>query len=141
MPKRHNPNLARIHYSYCVKEVGELFNVHPHTVREWIKKGLPVLDEQRPVLIQGALLRKFIRDKNKQQRRPCADNEIYCLPCRKPQVPAGGMVDYVPSDDQKGCLIGLCPRCERTINRFVTLLSLDQISEKLEVNIRPIKNT
>jgi len=141
VPKRHNPNLAKKHFSYSIQEVAELYGVHPHTVREWIKKGLRVIDGQRPVLIQGAVLREFIQDMNKHKKRPCADNELYCLSCRKPQVPLGEMVDYVPSDDRKGCLIGLCPNCERTINRFATLNSIDQLSENLEINIRPIKNT
>lgn len=141
MPKRLNPNLAKTHYSYSVAEVAELFNVHPHTVRIWIKQGLVVIDKMRPVLIQGLALREFLKERNGKQKRPCAVNEIYCVSCRIPQVPAGDMVDYFPSDESKGCLTGLCPKCERVINRFASLSSIEQIKRKLDVNIRPIKNT
>ncbi len=141
MAKRLNPNLSKMHYSYSVKEVGDLYNIHPHTVRNWIKKGLPVIDEQRPVLIHGLVLREFIRKQNTKQKHPCAINQIYCLACRKPQVPAGEMVDYVPSDERKGCLTGLCPVCDRVINKYFSFSNIDQIKQKLDVNIRPIKNT
>ena len=141
MAKRYNPNLAKIHFTYSVNEVAELFSVHSHTVREWIKKGLPVMNETRPVLIQGAILREFISEQNKKQKRPCAENEMYCVSCREPKIPLGDMVDYEPRDEQKGCLVGLCPSCESSMNRFASLSSIERISKKLEVNIRPIKNT
>ena len=141
MAKRLNPNLSRMHYTYTVKEAAELYGVHSHTVRNWIKKGLPVLDEQRPVLIQGLKLRDFIRESNAKQKHPCAINQIYCLACRKPQVPAGEMVDYVPSDERKGCLTALCPDCDRVINKYFSFSKIEQIQKKLDVNIQPIKNT
>ncbi len=60
MPKRLNPNLAKIHYSYSVSEVAEVYQIHPHTVRNWINAGLPTVDEHRPVLIQGSMLRDYL---------------------------------------------------------------------------------
>ena len=55
MSKRHpNPRLAKIHRNYTVEEVASLFGVHRNTVREWVKRGLPTSDDQRPMLILGA---------------------------------------------------------------------------------------
>ena len=59
MPKRVNPNLAKIHRNYSVGEAAALLGVHKNTVRNWIKNGLPLCDDRRPALILGAELREF----------------------------------------------------------------------------------
>ena len=59
MPKRLNPNLAKMHRNYTVEEVASLFGVHKNSVRAWIKAGLPVCDARRPVLILGLDLRDY----------------------------------------------------------------------------------
>ena len=141
MPKRLNPNLAKIHYSYSVSEVAETFQVHPHTVRNWIKAGLPTVDEHRPVLIQGSELREYLTKRNQSNKRPCAIDEIYCLKCRRPQKPAERMADYMPSDASKGCLTAICPVCECVINRFMGISTHEQVKQKVDVNIRPVENT
>jgi len=68
MSGRCNPNKAKIHRSYTVEEIACLFSIHKNTVREWIKKGLPVCDNQKPMLILGAELREFIQAKNKKNK-------------------------------------------------------------------------
>ena len=141
MAKRYNPNLAKIHYCYTVPEIAELFSVHPHTVRNWIKKGLPLIDQGRPILIQGGDLRVFLTELNLCQKRPCAFDEVYCLKCRKPQKPAEDMADYVSDGSTKGCLTAICPKCETVINRFMNLETLQLVAQKLDVNIRPNENT
>ena len=141
MPKRLNPNLAKIHRCYSVVEAAEIWGLHRQTIRNWIKADLPVIDETRPALIHGAELREFVRDKNQRNKRPCAIDEIYCLKCRKAQIPAELMVDYTPSSSERGCLVAICPDCAGVINRFVSLTQLDEIRLKLDVTIRPIENT
>ena len=141
MPKRLNPNLAKIHRCYSVEEAAAIWGIHKQTVRNWIKAGLQTIDDSRPTLIHGNDLRQFVKDKNSRSKRPCAINEIYCVKCRKPQQPAMSMVDYVPSSDDRGCLTALCQSCESVINRFVSVAQLSIIKLKLDVSIRPDKNT
>ena len=141
MPKRLNSNLAKIHRCYSVEEAAAIWGIHKQTVRNWIKAGLRTIDDSRPTLIHGSDLRQFVKDKNSRSKRPCVINEIYCVKCRKPQQPAMSMVDYVPSSDDRGCLTGLCQSCESVINRFVSAAQLNVIKQKLDVTIRPSKNT
>lgn len=141
MPKRLNPNLAKIHRCYSVEEAAEIWVIHKQTVRNWIKSGLQTIDDSRPALIHGNDLRAFIKNKNSNNKRLCAIHEIYCVKCRKPQKPAMSMVDYIPSSDDRGCLTGLCQSCESVINRFVSAAQLSEIKQKLDVTIRPSKNT
>lgn len=134
MPKRLNPNLAKIHRSYLVGEIAEVFGVHANTVREWVKQGLPVNDRRRPMLILGVELRRFLQMRNREAKHPCKLDEMYCLKCRKPQQPALGMVEYIPFNDATGQLKGLCPSCDSVINRFVKITDLDQMRPLLDIS-------
>jgi transposase len=74
MAKRHpNHRQVKTHRNYTVEEIAGLFGIHKNTVREWIKAGLPVLDDKRPMLILGPELAVFLqarRIKNKQSCQP-----------------------------------------------------------------------
>jgi hypothetical protein len=61
MGSRHpNPRLAKIHRSYSVEEMALLFGVHKNTVRNWFKNGLEPIDVQRPTVVRGAEIRRFL---------------------------------------------------------------------------------
>jgi len=133
MAKRLNPNLAKIHRGYLVEEIANLFSVHKNTVRSWVKNGLPTNDDKRPMLILGSELRLFLQSKRKINKRKCKPFELYCLRCRRPQIPLGNMVDYEPSSDHLGCLIGICPTCNSIINKYSSITQLELIKDELEV--------
>lgn len=126
-----NPRLTKINRSYTVEEVASLYGVHRNTVRQWIKQGLSVCDDRRPLLILGTELRAFLARKRTQNKRPCKPGEIYCLPCRAPQMPALGMAEYQPLTPASGNLIGLCPACERLIYRRVAFANLNAVKGNL----------
>ena len=135
MPKRVNPNLAKIHRSYSVEEVAALFGVHKNTVRRWIKDGLPLCDDRRPALILGGELRGFLQKKRQCHKRRCKLFELYCLRCRSPKRPVGNMVDFAPLSESTGRLIGLCPDCDGVMNRYASTASLVEIQGLLGVSI------
>ena len=133
--KSLNPNKAKIHRNYTVEEVAELFSVHKNTVRGWIKSGLPVCDDRKPMLILGADLRLFIRDKKAKRKQKCKPWELFCVRCRKPQTPAGGMVEYEAQTATKGRLIALCPDCSGVMNKFSSMNAIEALKPKLEVTL------
>jgi hypothetical protein len=135
MNKRLIPNRAKIHRNYTVEEIADLFGVHKNTVREWIKKGLPVNDDKRPLLVLGVELRSYIQAKRVEHKQKCKPCELYCLRCKVPQYPYGGMVDYEPSTDSIGRLIGICPICNGVINKFTSLVCLEGIYEGLDITV------
>lgn len=134
MTGRLNPNRAKIHRNYTVEEVAILFGVHKNTVRNWIKRGLPVLDDQKPCLILGYELRDYLRTSRKKNKRKCKPGEMYCLSCKLPRRPAANMVDYEPFSGTAGRLIGLCSVCENMINRFASFASLPKFSKEFDIN-------
>jgi hypothetical protein len=134
---RPNYRLAKIHRSYTVAEVASLMGVHRHTVRNWLKAGLPTTDQQRPVLVQGQALAAFLKVRQLRNRRPCASGELYCMRCRAPKRPAGGMVEYKAIGLTLGNLLGICPDCEALMNRRVSVGGLDIAKGNLHVAQTP----
>ena len=139
MPKLVNPNLAKIHRNYTVEEAAAIFGVHKHTVRSWIKSGLPLLDDRRPKLILGSDLRDFLQKKRQSRKRRCKQFEMYCLRCRGPKRPAGDMADYSRLSGATGRLVGLCPDCNGVMNRYVNGASLAAIQVVLDVAIPTVE--
>ena len=134
MAKNHNPNHAKINRNYTVEEVANLYNVHKNTVRSWIKnQGLEVIDDIKPFLILGRELREFIRTNRTKNKRKCLPHEVYCLKCRKPQIPSENMADYIPISNSTGRLISLCPTCESLVNKYISLSQVQTIKGKLAI--------
>jgi hypothetical protein len=90
-------------------ELARTLEVHRNSVRHWIKAGLPVIDDKRPILILGADLAEFLWRRRDARRQPCRARQMFCLKCRKPQEPAGRMANFVASSATSGALIGICP--------------------------------
>ena len=130
-----NPNLAKIHRNYTVEEIASLFGVHKNTVRTWIKRGLPVIDRARPMLILGSELRNYLKDKRLSKKRKCKPTELYCVSCKAPRRPALDMVKFKAVEGSTGCLIGLCSVCDSVTNKFCSQENLKAIQSQLEVTI------
>ncbi len=128
-----NPRRAKIHRSYTVDEVARLYGLHRNTVRQWIKRGLPTNDDQRPVLILGSHLAAYLTAKRVANKRPCKFGELYCVRCRIPQAAALGMADYVALTPTGGNLVGICPRCDALMHRRVSLANLATVCGALDV--------
>lgn len=136
MGKRlHNPNLAKIHRSYTVEEAAELYGVFKGTVRNWIKAGLPALNDKRPMLILGGDLTAFHQARRTKNKQTCKPGEMYCVKCHAPKVPDGNMVDYEAITEKIGNLVAICPDCYSTMNRRVSFFKLDQVRGKMDISL------
>ncbi len=131
--RRPNPRLAKIHRNYTVEEISTLYEVHKNTVRNWIKKGLPTIDNRRPMLVLGYDLSAYLQERRTKNKRTCKPGEIYCVKCREPRSPAGNMADYESLTEMMGNLIGICPDCDTIIYRRVNLAKLAQIRGQLDI--------
>lgn len=133
--RRYNPNLAKMHRNYTVEEVASLYGVFKGTVRNWIKAGLPVLDDKRPMLILGSDLAAFHQAKRTKNKQKCLPGEMYCVRCRAPKSPALGMADYKPVTGTMGNLIAICPDCNSIMNRRASLAKLEQVRGEMDITM------
>jgi hypothetical protein len=134
MAMRHpNHRLVKIHRTYEVDEIATLFSMHRNTVRHWIKDGLETLDQRRPILVQGATLVDFLKQRRVRNKRPCQPGQIYCLRCREPRRPVCGEVLYQAITGDRGRLVGLCPDCGTRLFRGVSKAKLTASLGSLEL--------
>jgi hypothetical protein len=134
MGRRHpNPRRVKIHRNYSVDDVSRLFGTHKNTVRNWLRQGLETIDDQRPILILGAELARFLTRRRLSAKQKCGPGRIYCLPCREPKIPAGNIADCIQTSPVAGSLCGICPDCGRLIYRRVNLGRLASVRGNLEI--------
>ena len=65
---RLNPGLVKIHRSYTIEDVARTLGVHKNSVANWLKNGLTPIDDRRPILIQGLVLRAFLQERRNRQK-------------------------------------------------------------------------
>ena len=134
MPARRvNPRLAKLHRSYSVVELAATLGVHKHTVRGWIKAGLPTVDSTRPVLILGSDFQDWWRKQRKAAKRPLQPGQLYCFKCRQPRAPALGMVEYTATNAVTGNLKAMCETCGTMMHRRTRLASIAANMPDLDV--------
>lgn len=133
--KRSKLRLSRIrkHASYSIQDVSELLGVHKNTVMQWLKNGLPKIDEQRPFLIHGQQLKNFLKARQQSRRSSCAPHEFYCFRCRSPQRAMGNLADVALRTEKTIILSGLCASCEAPLNKIQSLKAIPKIIQSLDI--------
>ncbi len=136
MARRINLRAIRANTPYTFEEAAVALHVSIVTIRSWEKKGLSVMRTRKPFLILGSALQEFVENRIRNAKVPLEPDQLYCLPCRKPQIPMGRLVDYVPQTATTGRLVGLCPDCERTCSRMTSKAKLRDLEGMLDIAIR-----
>ncbi len=126
MPKRPNPMAVNKVLTYTIEECANSLGVTKATIRNYVRRGLPIMTAQRPYLISGEALRDFLLSERKNRKKPMKLNELFCPSCGTGRRPYGMMVDLAMQTGKSGLLVGLCNVCEGTNCRMI---SADQITE------------
>ena len=133
--RRVNPRLAKINRSYSVSELAELLGVHKHTVRGWVRAGLPTVDKAKPTLIHGDEFQAWWAKRTKAKKCPLKSGEFYCFKCREPKRAALGMVEYASMTPTSGNLKALCETCQTLMHRRVRVDAIPTEMPGLDVKI------
>lgn len=110
-----------------------MFSIHKNTVLNWIKSGLPTIDNKRPMLILGSELAEFLKMRRIKNKQSCKPGELYCLRCRAPRSAAGNVADYLPYTEKAGNLVAICPVCDAVMNRRVSLGKIQEIRGNIDI--------
>jgi hypothetical protein len=134
--RRINPNLAKIHHSYTARELADRLGVHKNTIRHWQRNGLSPVDDQRPYVFDGAVVRQFLKSRNQGQKRPCPAGTLYCFSCHEPRQPSPTSVEYVQTRVGAGSLRAQCSECGTTMRRRIRHAAVSAVLPGLLVQIR-----
>ena len=137
MPKKPSPNRIKTHRVYTVWEAAIALDLHRQTIVRWIKSGNLDADcSRRPWLIEGRDLKSFLRDRRQVGKVRLKPGEVYCLPCRQAQIPEGRIADFRMKTATTGVIMGICPDCDRLMNRIIRRSQLDQFRAVLDVTVQ-----
>lgn len=127
---RRKPKISLIQTSRCytIDEIGKRLDRKVSTVREWIKQGLPVMADTRPRLIDGAVLKVWLKEKWSNRKRSCRVNELFCCRCREPRSPRPDSVQTSHSlSPTTVCVRGKCKTCGTVMQQTRKLVDLPEI--------------
>jgi excisionase family DNA binding protein len=130
-----SPRRIKQGVSYEVAEVAELLGVHRNTVRRWLKEGLAALDDRRPILIHGSVLKAFLARRRHERRKKCRPGEFYCFRCRLPRAPWGGLADVSIRTAEVANLSALCACCETPMHRAVRRADLPALAFFIDLRV------
>lgn len=137
-----DPRRIKIHRSYTVEQLAHLLDCHKNSVRLWIKQGLEPLDDgKRPLMIQGSVARHFLEEKRRSKKRRCLPEELYCLSCHEPRLPAKRKAFFRPSPGRAGLLEASCNTCGTRMFKCVSATALGALQCSLNVEIRETEET
>ncbi|KAJ01535.1 hypothetical protein [Sulfitobacter mediterraneus] len=136
MSKRFRTRGIKSNKAYQVDELADVAGVSILTVRNWIRAGMAQIDDQRPTMILGFQALNFLVAHKAKAKRPMAMHEFYCMRCKAPRSPLGGLADFDPSTPTSGRLKALCSVCECVCNRNISAKDLPEVSKTLDVEIR-----
>ena len=131
--RRVNPNLVKLNRTYDSGQLAACFGVHKNTVTNWHKAGLEPIDDRRPFVFHGSVVREFLKARHAERKRPCGPGRLYCLRCREPRAPALKLVEYLPLTATTGNLKALCETCETVMHRKVRRADVTAVMPDFEL--------
>jgi hypothetical protein len=131
--RRLNPNVVKLNRNYDTTQLASCCGVHKNTLRNWREAGLEPIDDSKPILFHGSVVREFLKLRNAKRKRPCGPGRLYCFRCREPRRPALGLVEYVAVTPKSGNLKAICETCETVTHRKVRRAELEATMPGVEV--------
>jgi len=124
----YNSRLIKSRRSYNITEMASLLGVDRKTCQRWIKQdGLKVIEKgENPLLIMGADLISFLKERKKQRRCELKEDEFFCIKCRRAVKARMGSEEVVKTGKKIGKndleqfkKTGFCEICNTKLNRFL----------------------
>ncbi len=127
MSTRNSPSRIKSNRNYTVIDISETLGVHPKTVRNWIRVGLPVVDNKRPILINGADLKVHFKQKRKAIMFEYEVHEMCCFRCKQPMKPTIESVFFIAKPAGMAHMTGMCEECGCRMNKYVSWRNVNEI--------------
>jgi hypothetical protein len=132
--KRRSYNVRLIkRLSYTIREIADLFGIHPQAVRRWIKAGLRTIDDSRPFLVHGSDLIDFLSERQSSRKQKCDPNQFFCCGCRAPREARDNRVNIHIRNAKQLNIAGRCAECGALVNRAGSVRRLDDYRKAFDV--------
>lgn len=123
MSKKCDPRRIKSWRSYKIRDICWLYRdnkLHEQTIRGWVKGGkLDAFWHGNTMYIYGAVLKKFLTEKNRQRKNPMSFVEFRCWKCRTGAAPLNNVIDRLEEGRNKSILaIAKCTSCGHEVTRL-----------------------
>ena len=121
--RRAQASKVKANRCYSYQDAADALDVSYVTVRSWVRQGLTVMADARPVLILGNDLKEFLTCRNARRRRSLASGELYCFTCKAARLPKDLIALYRPQSPRSGRLeptfAALCSNASDAVNASI----------------------
>ena len=126
---KRKPDLRKIRTTkvYRPCEIASDLSRNVQTINGWIKDGLPILSPTGPVLIEGTVLKGWLKDRSDSKKHKCLPNEFFCMKCKQPRTPSFGSISFHAQNAKTLRVKALCARCGTCLNKVVASADLAQV--------------
>ncbi len=110
MGRRFNWHALKAHRVYTIQEVCAALHCGTTTLQKILdEEQVPVTSDVTPALVVGADLIPALRKHSKVQAMQLG--QMFCLSCKQPSFPAGGMVEDISKPHQPLLFQAICLHC------------------------------
>lgn len=117
--RRPDYRMIRDTTTYSIQELAEASSRSKETIYEWIRQGLPTIDNRNPTLMYGWAVRKWLHSKWDARRTCCPDGMMHCMGCKSSRQPAAGSIEESVTGTGSVVLKARCSVCGSKMNLFV----------------------
>lgn len=132
--RRYNLRLIKATWPYTVQDIATLLGVHKNAIGRWMREGLRADRQQRPFLIRGDELARFLDARQKRRRTKCGVAQFYCFKCRAARDAASRRATLETQRSGKAWLKAICDHCGTRMNKVLGLRRLLQIRSHLIIS-------
>lgn len=123
--RRHKFNLIEKHRTYTTMELAKRLKVHPRTVQQWSREGLPYIPDSKPKLFKGEEIKEYFKNKMQEKKISLGDDEFFCMKCKKAVTIQKGSenIQYGKNMGKyiQGTISGRCVNCGSKVNKFTRI--------------------
>lgn len=140
MAKKVRLNKIKKRELYSTQSLADLLEVHQRTVQAWVKDGLTPIEDSKPMLFLGLDVYEFIKNKNEARKHKLADNEFYCMKCKKAVQSKNNEVMLVKTNiigknnNSEIHVIGSCCFCNNFIFKFSNMSKIKDLLKVFNVS-------
>lgn len=131
--RRYNLRLIKATWPYTVQDVAALLGVNKNAVGLWMRTGLQADRQQRPFLIRGDELVRFLDARQRKRRTKCGLAQFFCFKCRAARDAAGGQASVQTLSPGRFMVQAVCDHCGTRMNKIPGARKLQQMRSHLTI--------